>query len=105
MLGFPRIPVNCALGEGYEYNFIQLPPGDDHEIIDTDVVIVGSGCGGGVCAKELAEAGLRVLVVDKGYYWSPEYLPMTEAQGPSQMFMNGGHLICQCARSSSIPIA
>ncbi|KAK7402434.1 hypothetical protein QQX98_011823 [Neonectria punicea] len=92
-LGFPRKPVNCALGEGYEYNFIQLPPGNDHEVIDTDVVIVGSGCSGGVCAKELAEAGLRVLVVDKGYYWSPEYLPMTEAQGPSQMFMNGGHLI------------
>ncbi|KAH6983894.1 hypothetical protein EDB80DRAFT_824305 [Ilyonectria destructans] len=92
IVGFPRVSVNCTLGEGHQFNFIQVPPGEDDEVLETDVVIVGSGCGGGVCAKELAEAGLRVIVVDKGLYWSPDYLPMTEEKGPSQMLMDGAHV-------------
>jgi choline dehydrogenase-like flavoprotein len=53
-------------------------------------VIVGSGCGGGVAARTFAEAGLRVIVVDKGFYWAPEYLPLSEEGGPLRLFMDGG---------------
>ncbi|KAI5467240.1 long chain fatty alcohol oxidase [Mariannaea sp. PMI_226] len=92
ILGLPRMPVYAPLGKGHEFNFIQLPPGEEPETLETDIVIIGSGCGGGVCAKELAEAGIRVIVVDKGYYWSPEYFPMTAVQGPSHLFMNEGQI-------------
>lgn len=93
VLGFPRVPVHGSVGKGFEFEFIQMPPGDGPETLDTDVVIVGSGCGAGVCAKNLAEAGHRVIIVEKSYYWPPEHLPMKDTEGFSHLFMNGGSII------------
>ncbi|CAI6098879.1 unnamed protein product [Clonostachys chloroleuca] len=93
LIGLPRVPLDGKIGEGFDFNFIQIPPGSEPEVIETDVVIVGSGCGGGVCAKELAEAGFNVIVVEKGHYWPPEYLPMDDIQGPCQLYMNEGQII------------
>jgi hypothetical protein len=89
-LGFPRVPVGMVPGKGFEFEFIQFPPGDTLEVIETDVVIVGSGCGGGVSAKNLSEAGHRVIVVEKAHYWAPEHLPMREQYGWNNLFMHGG---------------
>ncbi|KAI4248680.1 MAG: hypothetical protein L6R42_009192, partial [Xanthoria sp. 1 TBL-2021] len=48
VLGFPRAPVHGKPGKGFVYNFLEIPPGEDQEVVETDVVIIGSGCGGGV---------------------------------------------------------
>ncbi|MCJ1420682.1 hypothetical protein MMC32_007041 [Xylographa parallela] len=90
VLGFPRAPVHGKPGKGFEYSFIQFPPGPEPETIETDVLIVGSGCGAGVCAKNLAEGGNRVLVVDKAYHFDPAHLPMSEADAGIHLFQNGG---------------
>lgn len=58
--------------------------------METDIVIVGSGCGGSVCAKNLAEAGHSVLVVEKAYHFPSEHLPMSQADAAVHLYMNGG---------------
>ena len=90
ILGFPRAPVHGKPGKGYEYSFLQLPPNPEPQLLETDVVVVGSGCGGAVCAKNLAETGYRVIVLDKSYHWGPEHLPMTERDSGIHLFANGG---------------
>lgn len=90
LLGYPRVPVATKMGIAHDFEFLQFPPADEPEVLETDVVIVGSGCGGGVAARTIAAAGLRVMVVDKGHYWAPEYLPVSEEQGPTRLFMDGG---------------
>lgn len=92
VVGVPRVPTGMRPGKGFDYEFIQFPPGDTPEVIETDVVIVGSGCGGGVCAKNLAEAGHRVLLVEKAFHWTPDHFPMTDDNGWNHLFMNGAFL-------------
>ena len=43
-----------------------------------------------MCAKNIAEAGQRVIVAEKAYHWGPEYLPMTERDASVHLFDNGG---------------
>ncbi|UED83324.1 GMC family oxidoreductase [Streptomyces profundus] len=53
------------------------PPADtawDSTADDYDAVVVGSGAGGGVAACVLAEAGLRVLLVERGDWLIPSEL-------------------------------
>ncbi|OQE20134.1 hypothetical protein PENFLA_c017G06999 [Penicillium flavigenum] len=90
VLGFPRLPVHGKPADGFQYEFLQFPPGDQPETIETDVVIVGSGCGGSVTAKNLAEAGHRVLVVEKSYSYPSNTFPMGPNEGFVNMFENGG---------------
>jgi cholesterol oxidase len=36
-----------------------------------DVIVVGSGFGGSVCAARLAERGMKVLILERGPWWGP----------------------------------
>ncbi|CAL3973809.1 unnamed protein product, partial [Diplocarpon coronariae] len=100
LVGFPKVPDHYRPGQHFEYQFEQFGCGgyeavrggkeSESEVFETEILIVGSGCGGGVCAKNLAEAGHQVLVVDKSYYFFPSQLPMSEKDGGVHLYVDGG---------------
>ena len=61
-------------------------------MLHTDVVIVGSGCGAGVVAKNVAEDGHKVIVVERSYHQRQEQLPMSELAAAHHLLHDGGVL-------------
>ena len=62
------------------------------EQLTFDVVVVGSGCGGSVVTAELAVAGLRVLVLEKGSYRPRAALRAEENDAFDHMYERGALL-------------
>lgn len=58
--------------------------------LECDVCVVGSGAGGGVAAGVLASAGLDVVVIEAGGYFSEEDFDGDELSGYARMYLNGG---------------
>jgi glycine/D-amino acid oxidase-like deaminating enzyme len=57
--------------------------------LDCDVVVVGSGAGGGPAAAVLAEAGFDVVVVEKGDYYDDRDFDGGELSGLSRLYAAG----------------
>lgn len=62
--------------------------------ITTDVCVVGSGAGGAVVAKELAEAGFGVVMIEEGgHYDTKDYLTDDPVKSIAQLYRDGGSTI------------
>lgn len=68
---------------------IVASPGMELEL-ECDVCVVGSGAGGGVAAAVLAEAGLDVVVLEAGGYWSERDFDGAERTGLRRLYRGGG---------------
>jgi choline dehydrogenase-like flavoprotein len=66
-----------------------VPISSDTEL-ECDVCVVGSGAGGGVAAAVLAQAGLDVVVLEAGDYYSEADFDGDELSGFSRLYLNGG---------------
>ncbi|KAK8947617.1 Long-chain-alcohol oxidase FAO4A [Platanthera guangdongensis] len=55
-----------------------------------DAVIIGSGSGGSVVAGMLAAAGHKVLLIEKGHFYSPSELSLLEGPSSSAMYEGNG---------------
>ncbi|MBK5110510.1 MAG: GMC family oxidoreductase [Thermoleophilia bacterium] len=72
-----------------EKPIVPLTPADG-DVLEADAVIVGSGAGGGVIAGRLAEAGLKVIVLEAGGYFNEADFDQTEVGGYSRFYWRGG---------------
>ncbi len=61
--------------------------GDTHR--SADVVVIGTGAGGAVAAARLAEAGLEVVVLEEGGYFSAADFSEQEAPLAEQLYADG----------------
>jgi choline dehydrogenase-like flavoprotein len=58
--------------------------------LDADVVVVGSGAGGGLVAARLAAAGRAVLVVEAGVYRPERTMPRLEGEAFRDLYLDRG---------------
>jgi choline dehydrogenase-like flavoprotein len=65
------------------------PEGDELEL-EADVVIVGSGAGGGVIAGTLAQQGLKVVVLEAAGYFNEADFKQLELVAYQEMYWRGG---------------
>src|ERR671924_306309 len=100
--GFRRAPRPSAVDEALGYpgplgppdnpppkTIEPLPIGEDTEL-ECDVCVVGYGAGGGTAAGVLASAGLDVVVMEMGGYYSEEDFDGAELSGYGRLYLNGG---------------
>jgi choline dehydrogenase-like flavoprotein len=64
------------------------PTGDT--TLEADVVVVGSGCGGGVAAAMLAQDGKRVIILEAGGYFNESDFVQVEMLAYRNLFLRGG---------------
>jgi choline dehydrogenase-like flavoprotein len=63
--------------------------------LTTEVLIIGSGAGGGVVAGELSQAGFEVMVVEKGNYYADHEMDGNERKSTQEMYEKYGALTTQ----------
>jgi choline dehydrogenase-like flavoprotein len=71
-------PIEAGLARGWQV--VDAATLEQDRTLDADVVVVGSGAGGGVTAEILALSGLKVVIVEEGALRSSRDFRMREAE-------------------------
>ncbi|MEP6679429.1 MAG: FAD-binding protein, partial [Betaproteobacteria bacterium] len=77
-------PVREGIASGWRV--IDASTLDEDRTLDADVVIVGTGAGGGTAAEILADAGLGVVLVEEGPLKSSTDFRMLESDAYPELY-------------------
>ncbi len=81
-------PIQAGLAAGWKV--IDAAMLTDNLSIEADVVIIGTGAGGGVTAEILTLAGLKVVLIEEGALKSSKDFKMREAQAYPNLYQESG---------------
>jgi len=84
MIGTIADPVRDGVARGWRV--IDASTLADDRTLEADVVVVGTGAGGGTAAEILAEAGLSVVLVEEGPLKSSADFRMRESDAYSELY-------------------
>jgi choline dehydrogenase-like flavoprotein len=82
-------PIVEGIKHGWDVRDLSKLQGDLH--LDCDVVIVGTGAGGGTAAEILSNAGLKVIMVEAGPLLSSSDFHMLEREAYPLMYQESGN--------------
>lgn len=77
-------PIKQGLAQGWQHIDVGLQT--ENSTLEADVVIVGTGAGGGVAAEMLTAAGFNVLMVEAGSLQSSTDFTMQERNAYPEMY-------------------
>ena len=89
-IGYPGPQALPKPAAEVERPIAPIVPDEPHLVLEADVVVVGSGAGGGVIAAELAAAGKQVCVLEMGGYHDESEFNGLELWAYQHLFLNGG---------------
>lgn len=78
---------------------------DRHLDLRAEVAVIGSGAGGAVLAKELAEKGFDVLVLEQGPYFTADDMNASPMEMARKMYADGGMTVALGNPGLPIPYA
>jgi choline dehydrogenase-like flavoprotein len=88
----PPLPPKLAAIRPLDIDRSPAASGDAPLLLEADVVVVGSGAGGGLVAAELARAGRSVLIVEAGPFVDESTMPRDELDAYGRLYLNYGLL-------------
>ena len=85
------MPVADIFLQGMEqgWDLVDASNLEQDRLFEADVVIVGTGAGGGTSAEILAEAGLKVVLIEEGALRTSSDFRNDEATGYAELYQEG----------------
>ena len=77
----------------YAFKFIDFNAVDSPSTLETDVIVIGSGPGAAAVTNRLAAAGMKCVVVDKGYHFSSDHFPMKHSDAQEHLYEGFGAVV------------
>ncbi len=77
-------PIEAGMARGW--HAYDASTFTDDRTYDADVAIIGTGAGGGTAAEILSHAGLRVLLIEEGPFWSSSRFRMHESEAYPNLY-------------------